>query len=156
MSNDFIKSFEIAGDGAVGDILSPDRKKNRSKLKVGLLAMTWFEWWPMFPESGMQQTIQADAQRFLERMQEKFADAYELVIPPVRYGLPGRQNADSNDSQSVGSWSAHSDGRQAYHQRIDGCIGKGRLDTDRMVNTCPPGSACCTKVRQKETRTPQW
>ena len=70
MSNDFIKSFEIAGDGAVGDILSPDRKKNRSKLKVGLLAMTWFEWWPMFPQSGMQQTIQADAQRFLERMQE--------------------------------------------------------------------------------------
>lgn len=83
MVNDFIQSFEVAGDGAVGDILSRDRKKNRGKLKVGLLAMTWFEWWPMFPESGMQQAIQADAQRFLERMQEKFGDQYELVIPPV-------------------------------------------------------------------------
>ena len=83
MVNDFIQSFEVAGDGAVGDILSRDRKKNRGRLKVGLLAMTWFEWWPMFPESGMQQAIQADAQRFLDRMQEKFGDQYELVIPPV-------------------------------------------------------------------------
>lgn len=83
MTNEFIQSFEIASDGAVGDILSSDRKRSRSKLKVGLLAMTWFEWWPMFPESGMQQTIQTDAQRFLERMQENFADQYELVIPPV-------------------------------------------------------------------------
>lgn len=83
MSNDFIKSFEIAGDGAVGDILSKDRKKNRNKLKVGVLAMTWFEWWPMYPESGMQQAIQADAERFVALMQEKFADKYNLIIPPV-------------------------------------------------------------------------
>ena len=83
MSNDFIQSFEIAGDGAVGDILSKDRKSSRSKLKVGVLAITWFEWWPMFPESGMREAIQADADRFVQLMKEKFADQYDLVIPPV-------------------------------------------------------------------------
>ncbi|MBR3848394.1 MAG: hypothetical protein IKM21_03785 [Oscillospiraceae bacterium] len=81
MSNDFIKSFEIAGDGAVGDILSKDRKKSRGRLKVGVLALTWFEWWPMFPESGMREQIVADAEKFCELVREKFGDKYDLVFP---------------------------------------------------------------------------
>ena len=81
MADQFIKSFEIAGDGEVGDILSRRRKENHPKLKVGVLPMTWFEWWPMFPESGMQEQIQADADKFVELMKKKFADVYDLVIP---------------------------------------------------------------------------
>ena len=81
MSNDFIKSFEIAGDGEVGDILSKRRKENHPKLKVGVLPLTWFEWWPMFPESDMQEKIQADADKFVELMKEKFGNLYDLVIP---------------------------------------------------------------------------
>lgn len=81
MEKEFIKSFEIAGDGAVGDIVSKSRKNARGKLKVGLLPLSWFEWWPMYPESGLKEKIQGDSDRFVERMQEKFGDSYELVIP---------------------------------------------------------------------------
>ena len=81
MENQFIQSFEIADGGAMGDILSKDRKKARNKLRVGVLPLSWFEWWPMFPESGMREQILADSDRFVEIMQEKFGDEYELVVP---------------------------------------------------------------------------
>ncbi len=81
MENQFVKSFEIAGDEEVGDIVSKDRKKARGKLKVGVLPLSWFEWWPMYPESGLRESILADSDRFVERMQEKFGDKYDLVIP---------------------------------------------------------------------------
>ena len=81
MENQFIKSFEIAGDGAVGDIVSKSRKQARGKLKVGLLPLSWFEWWPMYPESGLKEKIQADSDRFIARMQEKYGELYELVVP---------------------------------------------------------------------------
>ena len=68
MADQFVKSFEIAGDGEMGDILSRRRKENHPKLKVGVLPLTWFEWWPMFPESDMQERIQADADKFVELM----------------------------------------------------------------------------------------
>ena len=81
MEEAFIKSFEIAGDEAVGDILSRDRKAARGRLKVGVLPLSWFEWWPMYPQSGMREKIQADSDRFVERMREQFSGSYELVIP---------------------------------------------------------------------------
>lgn len=82
MSNkEFVKSFEVAGDGEIGDIVSKNRKKARGKLKVGLLSLSWFEWWPMFPESGMKEQIQADGDRFIDIMRTKFGDTYELVVP---------------------------------------------------------------------------
>ncbi len=81
MSNDFVKSFEIAGDEGFGDIVSKDRKASRGRLKVGLLPLSWFEWWPMFPESGMRENILSDCDRFIKIMEEKFGDTYELVYP---------------------------------------------------------------------------
>lgn len=81
MENQFIQSFEISDGGAMGDILSKERKKNRNKLRVGVLPLSWFEWWPMFPESGMREQILADSDKFIEIMQKKFGDKYELIIP---------------------------------------------------------------------------
>ena len=81
MSEEFIKSFEIAGDDAVGDIVSKKKKNARGKLKVGLLPLSWFEWWPMFPESGMRESILEDCDRFVARMQEKFENEYDLIYP---------------------------------------------------------------------------
>ena len=81
MSDNFVKSFEIAGDEGFGDIVSKDRKNSRSKLKVGLLPLSWFEWWPMFPESGMKENILSDCDKFIEIMKEKFGDKYELIYP---------------------------------------------------------------------------
>jgi L-arabinose isomerase len=76
-----IKSFEVSADEAVGDIISADRKAKEKKLKVALLPVAWFEWWLMFPESDMEEKIMGDAKKFVERMQEKFGDKYELIAP---------------------------------------------------------------------------
>lgn len=81
MQENFIKSFEIADGDGFGDIVSKTRKNSRGKLKVGLLPLAWFEWWPMFPESGMRENILSDCDRFVEIMKEKFGDKYDLVYP---------------------------------------------------------------------------
>ncbi len=81
MGEEFIKSFEIAENDEFGDIVSKKRKAARHRLKVGLLPLSWFEWWPMFPDSGMKESIQGDCDRFLAIMQERFGDTYELVYP---------------------------------------------------------------------------
>ena len=81
MENQFITSFEVADGGAVGDIVSKDRKAKRGKLKVGLLPLSWFEWWPMYPQSGLKEQIQSDSDKFVEIMKKKFGDKYDLVIP---------------------------------------------------------------------------
>ena len=81
MENQFIQSFEVSNGGELGDIVSSDRKKARKRLKVGLLPLSWFEWWPMYPESGLKEQIQSDSDKFVEIMKEKFSDIYELVVP---------------------------------------------------------------------------
>ena len=83
MNDNFIKSFEIAENDDFGDIVSKKRKNERHRLKVGLLPLSWFEWWPMFPESGMREDIQKDAAEFIEIMKNRFGDKYELVYPDV-------------------------------------------------------------------------
>ncbi len=81
MSEEFIKSFEVAGNDDFGDIVSKARKNKRHRLRVGLLPLSWFEWWPMFPDNKMRDAIQADSDRFVEIMKERFSDKYELVYP---------------------------------------------------------------------------
>ncbi len=81
MNEAFIKSFEIADDDAVGDILSREKKKFLRKLKVGLLPLSWFEWWPMFPESGMREKILEDCDRFITIINDKFGNDYDLIYP---------------------------------------------------------------------------
>lgn len=76
-----IKSFEISTDEAVGDIISRDRKQKKTKLKVGLLPLAWFEWWPMFPDSDMEQKIKGDAEKFVADMKTKFGDKYDIIAP---------------------------------------------------------------------------
>ena len=63
------------------NIVSKNRKNSRGKIKVGLLPLAWFEWWPMFPESGMRENILSDCDRFISIMKEKFASEYDLVYP---------------------------------------------------------------------------
>ncbi len=81
MGENRIKSFEVSNDSEVGDIISKERKKNIGKLKVGLLCLGWFEWWPMFPESDMEKTIKQDARKFIGEMQSRFGDMYEFIAP---------------------------------------------------------------------------
>ncbi len=81
MAEEFIKSFEVAGDDAVGDIIPRKLKDQRKKMRVGVLPIAWFEWWPMFPESGMREQILGDCDKFIALMEEKFGQDYELVYP---------------------------------------------------------------------------
>ena len=81
MSKEKVKSFEISSDEAVGDIVSRDRKANKAKLKVGLLPLAWFEWWPMFEMSDMETKIKGDALLFVNRMIEAYGDQYEFITP---------------------------------------------------------------------------
>lgn len=81
MADKKIKSFEVSADEAVGDIISADRKAKDRKLRVGLLPVAWFEWWPMFPETDMEAKIKGDAIKFVEDMKERFGSKYELIVP---------------------------------------------------------------------------
>jgi L-arabinose isomerase len=81
MAEKKIKSFEISTEEAVGDIISRDRKQREKKLKVGLLPVAWFEWWPMFPDSDMEQKIKQDAQKFVTDMKARFGGQYDLTAP---------------------------------------------------------------------------
>lgn len=76
-----IQSFEVSDSGEVGDIISKDRKQAARKLKVGLLCLGWFEWWPMFPESDMESNIRNDAKKFISEMKRRFGDRYDFVAP---------------------------------------------------------------------------
>ena len=81
MSDKLIQSFETSADDTFGDIVSLEHKTSLRKLRVGVLPLAWFEWWPMFPESGMREAILNDCDEFCRRMQEKFGQSYELVFP---------------------------------------------------------------------------
>lgn len=81
MAENKIKSFEISTEEAVGDIISRDRKQKERKLRVGLLPLAWFEWWPMFPETDMEQKIKGDAKKFVSIMKERFGDKYDITSP---------------------------------------------------------------------------
>lgn len=83
MAENKIKSFEVSGDEAVGDIISRERKRKFEKLKVGVLPVAWFEWWPMFPDSDMEARIKADGERFVTDMKRFFGEQYEIVAPDV-------------------------------------------------------------------------
>lgn len=76
-----IRSFEVSGDDALGDILSADRKKAERKLKVGVLPVAWFEWWPMFPESEMEAQIKADGKKFIQEVKVRFGKEYDVIAP---------------------------------------------------------------------------
>lgn len=81
MAENKVKSFEVSGDEAVGDIISRDRKAIHHRLKVGVLPVAWFEWWPMFPNSDMEAQIKADGERFVSEMRRRFGADYEIIAP---------------------------------------------------------------------------
>lgn len=65
MENEFITSFEVADGGAVGDIVSKDRKNARKRLKVGLLPLSWFEWCRCIPKADSRRKSRATATSLL-------------------------------------------------------------------------------------------
>ena len=76
-----IKSFEVSENGETGDILSADRKKRGSKLRVGLVCAGWFEWWQMFSHTNLEASIKNDAEQLFKNLKKEFKGKYNIIYP---------------------------------------------------------------------------
>jgi len=78
-----IVSFEVSDSDDVGDVLSKARKLKSAgeKLRVGLLCVAWFEWWPMFADTDLEKQVRDDAENVARYMDEHFGERYELIYP---------------------------------------------------------------------------
>jgi L-arabinose isomerase len=82
---DEIKSFEVTGGSASGDLLS-ERYGDRP-LRVGLLACGYFEYWRMY--AGLREQVAGDMQVIADRL----AAAHDLVYPGLVETLDGADRA---------------------------------------------------------------
>ena len=74
-----LESFEVAKGDTFGDLLSKDRIRSSEKLKIGLLAGAFFEYWPMYPGT-LKETIERDNQVVLERLEKKHHIVYPGLV----------------------------------------------------------------------------
>jgi len=71
---DTIQSFEVTMGGKSGDMMSTQVPASR-KLKIGVLACAYFEYWRMY--DGLLETVAGDMQRVAERIGKN----HEIVYP---------------------------------------------------------------------------
>lgn len=76
MTNNIIESFETSKTGVFGDILS--QKKEKRRIKVGLLACGYFEYWRMYPES-LEKNVTNDLNIIVNRLKAEF----DVVFPNI-------------------------------------------------------------------------
>ena len=74
-----LQSFEVAEGDTFGDLLSKDRIRSGEKLKIGLLAGGFFEYWRMYPRT-LKETIEKDNQVVLERLSQKHHIVYPGLV----------------------------------------------------------------------------
>jgi len=72
-NKDNIQSFEVTAGGVSGDLISARRQERR--LKVGLLAGGYFEYWRMY--EGLRDDVERDMQHIADRLSEYC----ELIYP---------------------------------------------------------------------------
>ena len=73
-----LQSFEIAEGDTFGDLLSKDRIRSDERLKIGLLAGAFFEYWPMYP--ALKETIEKDNRAVLGRLSQKHQVVYPGLV----------------------------------------------------------------------------
>jgi L-arabinose isomerase len=71
-----LQSFEVADGDQFGDLLSKERIRSGDKVRIGLLAGAFFEYWRMYPGT-LKEKIEKDARVVLDRLTSK----YEIVCP---------------------------------------------------------------------------
>jgi L-arabinose isomerase len=69
------QSFEVADGDTFGDLLSANRIRSRKKLRIGLLAGGYFEFWRMYP--SLKQKVEQDNEIVLRRLSAK----HDVVCP---------------------------------------------------------------------------
>lgn len=72
-----ITSFDAAKPGRFGDILNLERRADTA-LKVGLLAVGYFEYWRMYPT--LRATVEADLAKVAERLSAKVDVVYPGMV----------------------------------------------------------------------------
>lgn len=73
-----LKSFEVADGDTFGDLLSRDRIRSDEKLKIGLLAGGFFEYWRMY--GTLKETVEKDNQVVLKRLSQKHQIVYPCLV----------------------------------------------------------------------------
>lgn len=71
------QSFEVATGDSFGDLLSAGRIRSRKKLKIGLLAGGYFEFWRMYPD--LKRKVEQDAAIVRQRLSAK----HDVVCPDL-------------------------------------------------------------------------
>ena len=128
-----ILSFEVTRGEKSGDLLS--NRRGDKKLKVGLLACAYFEYWRMYP--GLQDQVRGDMQTVADRICQRF----DVVYPGM---------VDTLDL-------ADQAGRRFKQEAIDVLIiTEGTYCTDYIVHQCllhlPPSLPVCLFASQVHTR----
>ena len=81
-----ITSFDAANPGQFGDILNVDRSANNA-MKVGLLAVGYFEYWRMYP------TLRATVEDDLAKVAERLGAKVDIVYPGMVDSLDRAEEA---------------------------------------------------------------
>ncbi len=74
-----LESFEVAKGDTFGDLLSKDRIRSGEKLKIGLLAGGFFEYWRMYPGT-LKEKVEKDNQVILKRLSQKHNIVYPGLV----------------------------------------------------------------------------
>jgi len=74
-----LQSFEVAEGDTYGDLLSKDRIRSSERLKIGLFAGAFFEYWRMYPRT-LKETIEKDNQVVLERLKQQHHIVYPGLV----------------------------------------------------------------------------
>lgn len=74
-----LESFEVAKGDTFGDLLSKDRIRSSKKLKIGLLAGDFFEYWRMYPGT-LKEKVEKDNHVVLERLSQKHNIVYPGLV----------------------------------------------------------------------------
>jgi L-arabinose isomerase len=73
-----VQSFEVAEGDSFGDLLSPGRVETGKRLKIGLLATGFFEYWRMYP--SLKGMAEQDAGVVHDRLSEKHDIVYSGLV----------------------------------------------------------------------------
>jgi L-arabinose isomerase len=76
-----LESFEVADGDTFGDLLSRDRIRSDEKLKIGLLAGGFFEYWRMY--GTLKETAEKDNEVVLKRLSQKHHIIYPCFVDSV-------------------------------------------------------------------------
>ena len=75
------RSFEVAEGDAFGDLLSSSQMDAGRRLKIGLLATGFFEYWSMYP--SLKGLVEQDARVVCDRLSQKHDIVHSGLVDTI-------------------------------------------------------------------------